>query len=263
MTNFHHTDLKKMIELMAQVERDLKAGRYQNALRQRQVLLDGLGNVKQYLEGEFQVRQDATTNLPADIQKEILGSMQDPSPAGWEELNRQYFERLSGGREKRRREGKDECEMKMRRMRGEKCDAKCARIDATWPDSLRAFCILHLPFFILHLLVILHSLPSAVGRRRRERSSFRSTSSRSSTTAATARCIGDMLWKKLSRERRFIIPESMLDVRDYCTSHHLKPSPDMDLEKMRKIVQGDFDAQIGIWGSVERAPGAGGKSTIW
>ena len=92
--NFHHTDLKTMIELMAQIQRDLKAGRYQNALRQRKVLLDGLGSVKQYLQGEFQLRQDTTTNLPADVQKEILGSMQDPSPAGWEELNRQYFERL-------------------------------------------------------------------------------------------------------------------------------------------------------------------------
>ena len=96
VTHFHHTDLKKMIDAMAQIERDLKAGRYQNALRQRQMLANGLGNVKQYLEGEFEVRQDATANLPTDIQKEILGSMQDPSPAGWEDLNRQYFERLSG-----------------------------------------------------------------------------------------------------------------------------------------------------------------------
>ncbi len=95
--NFHHTDLAKMIDLMAQIERDIKAGRYQNALRQRQVLADGLGNVKQYLEGEFEVRQDETSNLPTDIQKEILGSMQDPSPVGWEELNRQYFERLATG----------------------------------------------------------------------------------------------------------------------------------------------------------------------
>ncbi len=95
VSSFHHTDLKKMIEKMGQVERDLKAGRYQNALRQRQVLVGGLGNVKQYLEGEFEVRQDATPNLPTDIQKQILGGMQDPSPAGWEELNRQYFERLS------------------------------------------------------------------------------------------------------------------------------------------------------------------------
>ena len=98
--NYHHTDMQKMIEAMAQVERDVKAGRYQNALRQRHILADGLGNVKQYLGGEFEVRKDATTNLPADIQREILGGMRDPSPAGWEELNRRYFERLSGGGEK-------------------------------------------------------------------------------------------------------------------------------------------------------------------
>jgi len=95
-------DLAKMIEIMSQVERDLKAGRYQNALRQRHVLAEGLGNVKQYLEGELEVRQDATANLPADIQKKILGSMHDPSPSGWEDLNRRYFERLTtGGEEKR------------------------------------------------------------------------------------------------------------------------------------------------------------------
>ena len=68
--------------------------------------------------------------------------------------------------------------------------------------------------------------------------------------------VGDMLWKKLSRQGGFIIPESMLDVRDYCASRHLKPAADMDLEKMKKIVQNDFGAHIGIWGSVERAPGA-------
>ncbi len=97
VTKFHRTDLKKMIEMMRRIEDELKAGNYQNALRQRQILAEGLGNVKQYLEGEFQVRKDATANLPADIQKDILGGMHDPSPAGWEELNQQYFERLAGG----------------------------------------------------------------------------------------------------------------------------------------------------------------------
>jgi hypothetical protein len=100
VSNFHQTDLKKMIETMAQVERDLRGGRYQNALRQRKVLAESLGNVKQYLEGEFEVRQDRTSNLPADIQKEILGAMQDPSPPGWEELNQQYFGRLNEDNDK-------------------------------------------------------------------------------------------------------------------------------------------------------------------
>ena len=94
--NFHHTDLEKMIELMAAVERDLRSGRYQSAQRRREVVLDGLGNVKTYLDGKFQVRQDRTGNLPEDLQKELLGSMLEASPEGWEELNRKYFQRLAG-----------------------------------------------------------------------------------------------------------------------------------------------------------------------
>lgn len=95
IARFHRAELKKMIDAMAQIEAELKAGHYQNALRLKQVFLEKANNVKQYLEGEFQVRQDATANLPSDIQKEILGGMQDPSPPGWEELNRQYFDRLT------------------------------------------------------------------------------------------------------------------------------------------------------------------------
>lgn len=93
--NFHRADLKKLIEMMSQIEDDLRTGRYQNALRQRQVLLEGLSSMKQYMSGEFQVRQDTSENLPSDIQKEILGSMSEPTPAGWEDLIRQYFQRLS------------------------------------------------------------------------------------------------------------------------------------------------------------------------
>ena len=92
---YHHNDLKRMIDVMAAVEGDLKAGRYRTALRRRDVLIEGLGEVKTYLKGEFTIRQDQTSNLPTDIQKEILGNMQEPSPPGWEELNRQYFERLT------------------------------------------------------------------------------------------------------------------------------------------------------------------------
>jgi hypothetical protein len=51
--------------------------------------------MKTYLEGEFQIRQDQTTNLPGDIQKDLLSGMQEASPDGWEELNRKYFESLA------------------------------------------------------------------------------------------------------------------------------------------------------------------------
>ncbi len=72
------------------------------------------------------------------------------------------------------------------------------------------------------------------------------------------RMLGDMVWKKLSRTGGFIIPESMHEVRDFCAAHKLAPSPEMELAVMRKIVREDFGAQIGVWGSIERAPGAEG-----
>lgn len=93
--NYHHTDLNRMIDAMAAVERDLRSGRYKSALRKREILLDGLGSVKTYLDGEFQIRQDQTTNLPGDIQRDLLNGMQEASPDGWEELNRKYFESLA------------------------------------------------------------------------------------------------------------------------------------------------------------------------
>ncbi len=90
----HHADLQKLVELMKGVENDLRTGRYRNALRRRDVLLDGMKQLRSALHGEAAIRSDLTPNLPADVQKEILGNMQEVSPAGWEALNRQYFERL-------------------------------------------------------------------------------------------------------------------------------------------------------------------------
>lgn len=94
--NYHHTDMEKLIEVMAEIERDLRAGRYQNALRKREVIVQGLSSQKQYVEGEFEVKQDTTANLPGDIQKDVLGAVQDPAPAGWEDLVRGYYRRLAG-----------------------------------------------------------------------------------------------------------------------------------------------------------------------
>ena len=71
--------------------------------------------------------------------------------------------------------------------------------------------------------------------------------------------VGDSIWKKLSKETGFIVPETMLDVRDTCKTNDLHPTPDTPLETVRKMVTDDFGAQIGIWGSVERAPGTTGE----
>jgi hypothetical protein len=71
--------------------------------------------------------------------------------------------------------------------------------------------------------------------------------------------VGEMIWKKLSADSGFIVPESMLDVRDYCESHKLRPSPEMNLDKVKGIVTDDFGGQIGIWGSIERVAGEEGE----
>ncbi len=70
------------------------------------------------------------------------------------------------------------------------------------------------------------------------------------------RMVGDMIWKKLEREGGFIIPDSMADIRDVCRMSNIRIGPNTPLEKVQKAVRRDFAAQIGIWGSVERAPGA-------
>lgn len=67
--------------------------------------------------------------------------------------------------------------------------------------------------------------------------------------------VGEMVWKKLEREKGFVIPETMLDVREFCQTNHLEIGPDTPLSKMKQIVRDDFGADIGVWGSIERAPG--------
>jgi len=67
--------------------------------------------------------------------------------------------------------------------------------------------------------------------------------------------VADMIWKKLEREGAFIIPETMLDVRDTCRTNHLAPTPDMPLAEMKAILEEEFGGQIAIWGSIERATG--------
>ncbi len=73
------------------------------------------------------------------------------------------------------------------------------------------------------------------------------------------RIVGDMLWQKLKKEGGFIIPETMADVRDFCEMNALRITAAISLQDMAKIVRDDFQADIAIWGSVERAPGTSGE----
>ncbi|MDW8077784.1 MAG: hypothetical protein RMJ16_02740 [Thermoguttaceae bacterium] len=68
--------------------------------------------------------------------------------------------------------------------------------------------------------------------------------------------VAEMFWKRLQREGGFVLPGSMLEVRDFCASHQIQVTPDTPLEEVGRIVRELFGGHIAIWGSVERAPGA-------
>ncbi|MHC4404695.1 MAG: SHD1 domain-containing protein [Planctomycetota bacterium] len=69
------------------------------------------------------------------------------------------------------------------------------------------------------------------------------------------RMVGDQIWKKLEREGGVIIPDSMHDIRDLCKANNRSITPDTPLAEVAEVVRRDFDADVGIWGSIERAPG--------
>ncbi|MCR4412731.1 MAG: hypothetical protein NUV77_09940 [Thermoguttaceae bacterium] len=71
--------------------------------------------------------------------------------------------------------------------------------------------------------------------------------------------VGEMIWKKLSQEKRVVTTESMLDVRDLCSANGIRLGPETPLDKVRQVVRKDFDAQVGIWGAIERVPGTEGE----
>jgi hypothetical protein len=66
--------------------------------------------------------------------------------------------------------------------------------------------------------------------------------------------VGDMIWKKLSREGQFVIPESMEDMRAVCERLKFHPRPATSLAEMQKVVRGEFEADIAVWGAIERVP---------
>ncbi|MCL2745095.1 MAG: hypothetical protein FWE67_14720, partial [Planctomycetaceae bacterium] len=64
--------------------------------------------------------------------------------------------------------------------------------------------------------------------------------------------MSDMFWRKFNREKGFIIPESMHDVRSICEMSNVKPNPGTPIEQMKEWVTKTFNSDIGIWGKIER-----------
>ena len=76
--------------------------------------------------------------------------------------------------------------------------------------------------------------------------------------------VGEMIWKKIERQKTFIVPDTVQDIRDICSQNNIKIGPDTPQEKVREGgAQGVRrpDRHLG-----ERRVGArqrGGRSTTW
>ena len=92
---YHNVDIANMTDAIAQSEDNLRSGYYANARREIKVALDSGMNAKKYLSGEFYTKEDQTLNLPTNIQEQLFSGFDDPSPIGWESVNREYFKKLS------------------------------------------------------------------------------------------------------------------------------------------------------------------------
>ncbi len=80
---------------MRRSESDLRANRYQNAMRRRDVIVDDLGASQQLLGGQIHVQQDSTPEANTKLHKEINDAMKGDLPAAWQDALREYYKKLS------------------------------------------------------------------------------------------------------------------------------------------------------------------------
>jgi hypothetical protein len=95
--NYGSFALDETIDEMRRIQRDLLAGRYQSALRRKDVVLGGLEDTKMLLSGEIRIRRDTSSALPTQIQDELLDALEKPMPKGYEEYLKRYYQRLNEG----------------------------------------------------------------------------------------------------------------------------------------------------------------------
>jgi len=95
--NYDSFALQEAIEGMRKVQRDILAGRYSNALRQKNVVLDNLKGTRMLLSGEVRIRKDTSAAVPNEVRKDVLDALEKPMPRGYEEYLKRYYERLSEG----------------------------------------------------------------------------------------------------------------------------------------------------------------------
>jgi hypothetical protein len=87
--------LQQSITLMRQVQDDLNANRYQNAMRRRDVLLDDIDTSRMLLSGQINVQQDTTPTTGLKMQHDLNDAMKGELPPAWSDALKEYYKKLS------------------------------------------------------------------------------------------------------------------------------------------------------------------------
>jgi hypothetical protein len=98
IVNYNTAGLDELLDRMRHVERQLRSGFFRSAVRRRELTLGRLADLRTQTSEAAAVKSDATANVPQELRRQILDSMAEKSPGGWEELNKSYFQRLATGK---------------------------------------------------------------------------------------------------------------------------------------------------------------------
>ena len=95
LDRYDNFKLKQSVQLMRQVESDLNANRYQNALRHRDVLVDDLAASRMLLGSQVDVQQDTTPTTGMKLQKDLNDAMKGAMPPAWSDPLKAYYKKLA------------------------------------------------------------------------------------------------------------------------------------------------------------------------
>jgi hypothetical protein len=95
LSRYDNFKLNQSINLMRDVETDLNAGRYQNAMRKRDVLLDDIDTTRMLVSGTVNVQQDSTPTTSLKMQQDLNDAMKGDLPAAWSDPLKEYYKKLA------------------------------------------------------------------------------------------------------------------------------------------------------------------------
>jgi len=81
--------------MMRRLESDLRANRYANALRRKDVLLDRLETSHLMLSGQIHLQRDTTPKMSDKMEDQINDVLNGQLPAAWSEALKEYYRKLS------------------------------------------------------------------------------------------------------------------------------------------------------------------------